>query len=96
MNADIQTLTRVGVGGEVEAGDLARAVAQDADQLALIGDAWFEPADGVGVHVARDGDLVPTLVAVFLRGRREDEFSAVVKNPTMIEGLPGILSIFPN
>lgn len=52
--------------GEIEAGDLAAPVAQDADQLTLVGDAWTQPTDGVGVEVARDRGLPPGRTGVFL------------------------------
>lgn len=53
-------------GGEIEARDLAATVAQDADELTFVGDAWTEPADGVGVEVAGDGGLSPRHVGIFL------------------------------
>lgn len=59
-------LTRAVGGGEIEARDLAASVAQDADQLALVRDAWTQPADGVGVHVAGDGGLPPGASSIFL------------------------------
>lgn len=52
--------------GEIEACDLATSVAQDADQLALVGDAWTQPTDGVGVEVAGDSDLLPGRTGIFL------------------------------
>lgn len=54
-------------GGEVKACDLTASIAQDADQLTLIGDAWTQPADGVGVEVAGDGNLSPGATAIFLQ-----------------------------
>lgn len=45
-------LTRTVGGGEIEAGDLSGPIARDADQLTLVGDAWTQLTDGVGVHVA--------------------------------------------
>lgn len=53
-------------GGEIEARDIAASVAQDADQLTLIGDAWTQPADSVGVDVTGDGHFLPVWTAVFL------------------------------
>lgn len=46
-------------GGEIEACDLAASVVQDADQLTLVGEAWTQPTDSVGVDVTRDGSLLP-------------------------------------
>lgn len=46
-------------GGEIEARDLPASVAQDADQLTLIGDAWTQPTDSVGVDVTGDGNFLP-------------------------------------
>lgn len=40
--------------------------AQDADELALIGDARLQARDGVRVQVTRDGHLTPWPWAVFL------------------------------
>lgn len=53
-------------GGEIEARDLAASVAQDAYQLTLIGDAWTQPTDSVGVEVTGDGNFLPVWTAVFL------------------------------
>lgn len=61
-------------GGEIEACDLAASVAQDADQLTLVHDAWTQPADGVGVEVAGDGDLPPGLSSIFLPDGRKSGF----------------------
>jgi len=55
--------------GEIEACDLAASVVQDADQLTLVGDAWTQPADGVGVEVSGDGDLPPARAVIFLPER---------------------------
>lgn len=59
-------LTRTMGSGEIEARHLAASVAQDADQLTLIGDAWTQPTDGVGVEVAGDGGLPPGCMGIFL------------------------------
>lgn len=52
--------------GEIEACDVAASVAQDADQLTLVGDARTQPTDGVGVHVTRDSNLPPGQMGIFL------------------------------
>lgn len=59
-------------GGKLKPCGLTAPVAQDADQLTLVGDAWTQPTDGVGVEVAGDGDLFPWRTAVFLpeRGKK--------------------------
>lgn len=54
------------IGCEVKARDLATSIAQNADQLTLVGHARTQPADGVGVDVAGDGDLPPRGTSVFL------------------------------
>lgn len=54
-------------GGEFKARDLAASVAQDADQLTLIRDPRLQPADGVGVDVARHGSLLPGFLRIFLQ-----------------------------
>lgn len=61
------SLTRTVGGGEFKACDLAASVAQDADQLTLISDTWLQPTDGVGVDVARDGNLSPCFRRIFLQ-----------------------------
>ena len=61
-------LTRTMVSGEIETCDLTASVAQDADQLTLVGDTWTQPADGVGVEVAGDGHLLPGSAGIFLSG----------------------------
>lgn len=60
-------LTRTVGSGEIEARDLAASVAQDADQLTLVGDAWTQPTDGVGVEVAGDVNLPPGGTGIFLQ-----------------------------
>lgn len=57
------------VGGEIETRDLTASVAEDADQLTLVGDAWTQPADGVGVEVAGNVDLLPGCAGIFLPER---------------------------
>lgn len=52
--------------GEIEARDVAASVAQDADQLTLVGDARTQPTDGVGVDVTGDGNLPPGRTGIFL------------------------------
>lgn len=52
--------------GEIEARDLAASVAQDADQLTLVGDAGTQTTDGVGVEVSGDTDLPPGCAGIFL------------------------------
>lgn len=61
------SLTRTVGGGKLKARDLAASVAQDADQLTLIGDAWPQSADGVGGDVARDGNFPPGFLRIFLQ-----------------------------
>lgn len=61
------SLTRTVGGGEFKACDLAASVAQDADQLTLVSDAGLQPTDGVGGDVARDGDLPPGFLRIFLQ-----------------------------
>jgi len=55
----LSLLTGTVGGGEIKACDLAASVAQDADQLTLVSDAWTQPADGVRLKVAGDVDLSP-------------------------------------
>lgn len=64
-------LTRTVGCGEIKARDLAAAVAQDADQLPLVGGARTQPTDGVGVEVAGDGGFLPRRMAIFLKSENE-------------------------
>lgn len=59
-------LTRTMGSGEIETCDLTASVAQDADQLTLVGDAWTQPTDGVGVEVSGDVNLPPGSAGIFL------------------------------
>lgn len=56
-------------GCKFEACDLAASVAQNADQLTLVGHARAQPTDGVGVKVAGDSSLLPGTTAIFLQER---------------------------
>lgn len=49
-------------------------VAQDANQLALVGEPRFEACDGVGVDVARNNDLLPRGPRVFLSEKNRTIF----------------------
>lgn len=60
-------LTGAKVSSEIKARDLTASIVLNADELTLIGDAWTQPANGVGVDVARDGDLSPGRTGVFLQ-----------------------------
>lgn len=64
-------LTRTVGCGEIKTRDLAASVAQDADQLPLVGGAWTQPTDGVGVKVPGDGGFLPRRMAIFLKSENE-------------------------
>lgn len=60
-------LTRTMVGGEIETRDLPLSVAQNADQLTLIGDPRTQTGDGVGVEVTGNNHLPPGAARIFLQ-----------------------------
>ena len=54
------------IGCEIEACNLTASEVQNADQLALVSDAWTKPTDGVGVEVGWNGGLFPGSATIFL------------------------------